>query len=148
VDDYVETWKQIAAFVGRSERWCRYATRNSGMPVKRMLGRVRMGVAEYDAWVQAMAHKPLGRGEERVIREALAEETSKARAHELVRTREKMLSAAAAAREQDAQERAAAREARREARKLAVDAGKLRVREAIDAALAEGKLAPARRGAP
>lgn len=57
---YVETWKAIAAYVRRSERWCRYAATGGydgqvravdRLPVFKVGGTVRLNVADYQDWL-------------------------------------------------------------------------------------------------
>lgn len=51
---FVETWKKIAAHVGRSERWCRYtaALPVDPLPVFHVGGIMRLNLADFDAWVE------------------------------------------------------------------------------------------------
>lgn len=51
---FVETWKKIAAHVGRSERWCRYtaAAPLDPLPVFNVGGITRLNFADFDAWVE------------------------------------------------------------------------------------------------
>jgi hypothetical protein len=51
---FVETWKRIAKFVGRSERWCRYtaALPIDPLPVFHVGGIMRLNRADFDAWVE------------------------------------------------------------------------------------------------
>lgn len=51
---YVETWKKIAAHIGRSERWCRYTANRprDPLPVFMVGGMVRLNVADFDAWIE------------------------------------------------------------------------------------------------
>ena len=50
---YVETWKRIAAHIGRSERWCRYSANQpvDPLPVFYVGGMVRMETAAFNAWI-------------------------------------------------------------------------------------------------
>jgi hypothetical protein len=51
-DEYVDTWKGIAAFIGRSDRWCRYmAHREDPLPVFKLGGMVRMSKMSYEEWL-------------------------------------------------------------------------------------------------
>lgn len=52
--EFVETWKKIAAHVGRSESWCRYtaALPLDPLPVFQVGGIKRLNVADFDAWVE------------------------------------------------------------------------------------------------
>lgn len=58
---FVETWKQIAALVGRSERWCRYSAgwQPDPLPVIKIGGIVRLYEAALDAWIARRAHASL-----------------------------------------------------------------------------------------
>lgn len=51
--EFVETWKGIAALVGRSERWARYMTARAvrPLPVFKMGGIVRLNHADLEAWI-------------------------------------------------------------------------------------------------
>jgi hypothetical protein len=50
---FVETWKQIAAVLRRSERWCRYMVTNQSdpLPVLKIGGIVRLYLADLDGWI-------------------------------------------------------------------------------------------------
>jgi hypothetical protein len=52
VREYVETWKCIAAKIGRSERWCRYTSTRVELPlpVCAFGGNVRLYLDDYEAW--------------------------------------------------------------------------------------------------
>lgn len=60
---YVETWKKIAAHVGRSERWCRYtaAQTRDPLPVFHVGGIVRLNFEDFDAWVGRRRQEGHGR---------------------------------------------------------------------------------------
>jgi len=51
--DFYETWKGIAAVVGRSERWCRYMAQllRDPLPVYKVGGIVRLDVAALETWL-------------------------------------------------------------------------------------------------
>ena len=51
---YVDTWKAIAAIMGRSERWCRYmsARADDPLPVFKVGGLVRLDASDLAAWYQ------------------------------------------------------------------------------------------------
>jgi hypothetical protein len=50
---FVETWKQIAGVLGRSERWCRYmgGSQPDPLPVLKIGGIVRLYLADLDVWI-------------------------------------------------------------------------------------------------
>ncbi|MBE7447544.1 MAG: hypothetical protein HS111_01240 [Kofleriaceae bacterium] len=60
---YVETWKQIAALVHRSERWCRNMARRevAPLPVYRLGGLVRLEVKDLEAWLRAERERTIAR---------------------------------------------------------------------------------------
>lgn len=53
MSNYVETWKGIAAELGRSERWCRYMTRRGAdpLPVFKVGGIVRLSRDDLEVWL-------------------------------------------------------------------------------------------------
>lgn len=57
---YHETWKCIAAAIGRSERWCRMMAGRAEdpLPVFKFCGTIRIEDAELHAWV-ARQRKPM-----------------------------------------------------------------------------------------
>lgn len=61
-DGYIETWKQIAAYLKRSERWCRYMSRRERrpLPVFRYGGVVRLNKETYRQWLEDEEREPLG----------------------------------------------------------------------------------------
>lgn len=60
---YLETWKEIAAYLCRSERWCRYmATRAfSPLPVYRLGGLVRLDVIDLRRWLEEERTRTIAR---------------------------------------------------------------------------------------
>lgn len=50
---YLETWKQIATQLHRSERWCRNMAQReiAPLPVYRVGGVVRLDLADLEAWL-------------------------------------------------------------------------------------------------
>ncbi len=60
VCDVIETWREIAAAVDRSERWARYmaARAENRMPVWKVGGIVRVHRAELVAWLKSMERAP------------------------------------------------------------------------------------------
>jgi hypothetical protein len=62
---FVETWKQIAGVVRRSERWCRYmaASQADPLPVLKVGGIVRLYVADLDGWITRQAYPAAARRE-------------------------------------------------------------------------------------
>jgi hypothetical protein len=58
--EYVDGWKCIAVFVGKSARWCRCAAMRleRPMPVRVFGGIRRMYIAEYQAWLAAESAEP------------------------------------------------------------------------------------------
>lgn len=54
-DEYLNSWKEVAQYVGRSERTIQRWERDLGFPVHRPAGKLRSSViavkAEIDAWV-------------------------------------------------------------------------------------------------
>jgi hypothetical protein len=67
---FIDTWKAIAAHVGRSERWCRYTAERDvdPLPVSKFGGMVRLYVDDLDAW----AARQRARGLARPVAEAIA----------------------------------------------------------------------------
>ena len=61
MDDFVETWKGIASFINRSERWCRYMSRLTAdpLPVFKVGGIVRMRCGDFNDWVNRRAEAGL-----------------------------------------------------------------------------------------
>jgi hypothetical protein len=55
---FVETWKQIAVVVRRSERWCRYmaADQPDPLPVLKVGGIVRLYLSDLDGWITRQAY--------------------------------------------------------------------------------------------
>lgn len=53
MSNYVETWKGIAAELGRSERWCRYMTRRAAdpLPIYKIGGIVRLSRDDLNGWL-------------------------------------------------------------------------------------------------
>jgi hypothetical protein len=53
MNDFAETWKGIAAALGRSERWCRYMARrgNDPLPVFKVGGIVRLNDVDLRDWL-------------------------------------------------------------------------------------------------
>jgi hypothetical protein len=62
---FVETWKQIAAVVQRSERWCRYMAANQvdPLPVRKVGGIVRLYVSDLDGWIARQSYPAPARRE-------------------------------------------------------------------------------------
>lgn len=60
--EYIETWKSIAAFLKRSERWCRYMARRGRrpLPVFHYGGIIRMNLEAYRGWLEEEQAQPLG----------------------------------------------------------------------------------------
>lgn len=60
---YLETWKQIAAVLARSERWCRYMTRRAfaPLPVYRIGNLVRADVADLERWLRSERERTMAR---------------------------------------------------------------------------------------
>jgi len=58
--EHVDTWKAIAAFIGRSDRWCRYMSslEEDPLPVFKLRGQVRLDVAEFRGWVERQKRRP------------------------------------------------------------------------------------------
>ncbi len=56
---YVETWRAIGALCGRSERWCRYMSRQrpDPLPVYKVGGVVRLSRSAWDAWLSRASGK-------------------------------------------------------------------------------------------
>ncbi len=53
MQNFFETWKGIAAAVGRSERWCRYMARRAAdpLPVFKVGGIVRLTERDLREWL-------------------------------------------------------------------------------------------------
>jgi hypothetical protein len=62
---FVETWKQIATVVRRSERWCRYmaASQPDPLPVLKVGGIVRLYVSDLDGWLNRQTYPAAARRE-------------------------------------------------------------------------------------
>ena len=60
---YVETWKSIAATIGRSERWCRYTSLHESdpLPVYKVGGTVRMDMHDLSEWLRRQRTRTLTR---------------------------------------------------------------------------------------
>jgi len=60
-DDLLQSWKEIAAYLGRSERTCRRWENEFGLPIHRMDGSVRSSVFAYkkelDQWMDEILHE-------------------------------------------------------------------------------------------
>ncbi len=63
-DDLLQSWKEIAAYLGRSERTCRRWETESRLPIHRMDGSVRGSVfaykSELDRWMDEILHEEEG----------------------------------------------------------------------------------------
>ena len=60
--NFVETWKSIAGVLGRSERWCRYMTREPDpLPVYKVGGIVRLNATDLDAWLERQRDRTIAR---------------------------------------------------------------------------------------
>jgi len=57
---YFETWKCIAAAIGRSERWCRMMGQRpeDPLPVWKFCGTIRIEKSDLDVWI-ARQRKPM-----------------------------------------------------------------------------------------
>ncbi len=68
---FIDTWKAIAAHLGRSERWCRYTAERAvdPLPVSKFGGQVRLYLDDSDAW----AGRQRARGLARPVAEAIAQ---------------------------------------------------------------------------
>ncbi|MBZ0232766.1 MAG: hypothetical protein K8M05_10590 [Deltaproteobacteria bacterium] len=60
---YLETWKQIATQLHRSERWCRNMAQReiAPLPVYRVGGVVRLDLADLEAWLGQERERTIAR---------------------------------------------------------------------------------------
>lgn len=63
MSEYVETWKQIAHAVHRSERWCRYTAERDvdPLPVYKIGGIVRLEMRDLDDWLERERQRTMAR---------------------------------------------------------------------------------------
>lgn len=63
MSEYVETWKQIADAVNRSERWCRYTAERDidPLPVYKIGGIVRLDRADLERWMERERERTMAR---------------------------------------------------------------------------------------